>query len=40
VPWRFLAELAGGAILGAGVALLVASRSVRRLPLGGILREQ
>jgi putative ABC transport system permease protein len=40
VPWRFLAELAGAAIVGAGVALLVASRAVRRLPLGAILREQ
>jgi putative ABC transport system permease protein len=40
VPWRFLAELAGGAVIGAGAALLVASRSVRRLPLGSILREQ
>jgi putative ABC transport system permease protein len=40
VPWRFLGELAGGAIVGAGAALIVASRSVRRLPLGSILREQ
>jgi putative ABC transport system permease protein len=40
VPWRFLAELTGAAVVGAVVALLVASRAVRRLPLGAILREQ
>ena len=40
VPWRFLGELTAGAVLGAGLALLAASRAVRRLPLGSILREQ
>jgi putative ABC transport system permease protein len=40
VPWRFLGELTAGAILGAGLALLAASRAVKRLPLGAILREQ
>ena len=40
VPWRFLAELAGGALGGALLAMVAASRAVRRLPLGGILREQ
>ncbi len=40
VPWQFLAELAGGALAGAAIALIVATRAVRRLPLGSILREQ
>jgi putative ABC transport system permease protein len=40
VPWGFLAELVGGAVVGAGAALLLASRAVRRLPFGAILREQ
>jgi putative ABC transport system permease protein len=40
VPWQFLAELAGGAVGGALLAIVAASRAVRRLPLGGILREQ
>jgi putative ABC transport system permease protein len=40
VPWRFLGELTGGAVAGATLALVVATRAVRRLPLGAILREQ
>jgi putative ABC transport system permease protein len=40
VPWRFLAGLAAAAIAGMVVALLVASRALRRLPLGEVLREQ
>ena len=40
VPWRFLGELTAGAVVGAGLALLAASRAVRHLPLGSILREQ
>src|SRR5205085_7934941 len=40
VPWAFLGELAAGAVAGAVLALLVATRAVRRLPLGAILREQ
>ncbi|TML32553.1 MAG: FtsX-like permease family protein, partial [Actinobacteria bacterium] len=40
VPWRFLGELTAGAVAGATLALVVATRAVRRLPLGAILREQ
>ena len=40
VPWQFLGELVAGAVAGAAIALLVATRAVRRLPLGSILREQ
>jgi putative ABC transport system permease protein len=39
-PWGFLAEL-GGATVGAAVlATVLASQSLRRLPLGRVLREQ
>jgi putative ABC transport system permease protein len=40
VPWGFLGGLAGAAILAALLATLLASRGIRRLPLGEILREQ
>jgi len=40
IPWMFLTELGGAALLGGLVAALLASRGLRRLPLGSILREQ
>jgi putative ABC transport system permease protein len=40
VPWVFLAWLAGAAILAALLATAVATRGIRRLRLGEILREQ
>src|SRR5262249_54629123 len=40
VPWTFLAVLAAAALAGALVAGSAAVRSIRRLPLGRILREQ
>jgi putative ABC transport system permease protein len=40
VPWGFLGLLAGAAIVGALLAAAVAARSLRRLPLGSILREE
>jgi len=40
VPWLFLGGLAGAAILGAAVSIAIATRGLRRLPLGSILREQ
>jgi putative ABC transport system permease protein len=40
VPWGFLAGLAGAAIIAALLATAVASRGIRRLRLGEILREQ
>ena len=40
VPWLFLGILAAAAVLGAAVSMALATRSLRRLPLGSILREQ
>jgi putative ABC transport system permease protein len=40
VPWGFLAGLAGAAILATLLATALASRGIRRLRLGEILREQ
>ncbi len=40
IPWGFLGLLAAAAILGALLAAAVAARSLRRLPLGAILREE
>jgi putative ABC transport system permease protein len=40
VPWAFLAGLAGAAILATLLATAIASRGIRRLRLGEILREQ
>lgn len=40
IPWGFFGLLVLGAIAGAAVAFALAARSLRRLPLGAILREQ
>jgi putative ABC transport system permease protein len=40
IPWTFLGELGGAALLGGVVAALLAGRGLRRLPLGSILREE
>ncbi|HWX45878.1 MAG TPA: ABC transporter permease [Solirubrobacteraceae bacterium] len=40
VPWSFLAGLAGAAILATLLATALATRGIRRLRLGEILREQ
>ncbi|MEA2431998.1 MAG: putative transport system permease protein, partial [Thermoleophilaceae bacterium] len=40
IPWGFLAGLGGAAILATLAATWLASRGLRRLPLGAILREQ
>jgi putative ABC transport system permease protein len=40
VPWSFLAGLAGAAIVATLLATALASRGIRRLQLGEILREQ
>jgi putative ABC transport system permease protein len=40
VPWPFLAALAGSALISALAGALVAHRSVARLQLGAILREE
>jgi putative ABC transport system permease protein len=40
IPWVFLAALAGAALLGAAGAIALATRRLKHLPLGSILREQ
>ncbi|MDX6609453.1 MAG: putative transport system permease protein [Solirubrobacterales bacterium] len=40
IPWGFLGLLVAAAVVGALLAALVAARSLRRLPLGSILREE
>jgi putative ABC transport system permease protein len=40
VPWVFLAVLASAALLGAAGAIALATRRLKHLPLGSILREQ
>ena len=40
VPWAYLAELAAAAVIAAALAVGIASRRLRALPLGRLLREQ
>ncbi len=40
IPWGYLAGLGGAAIVATLLATWIASRGLRRLPLGAILREQ
>jgi putative ABC transport system permease protein len=40
VPWGYLGELAGAALLGTGLATALAVRGLRRMPLGAVLREE
>lgn len=40
IPWGFLGLLVAAAVLGAVLAAAVAAHSLRRLPLGSILREE
>jgi putative ABC transport system permease protein len=40
IPWGFLAGLGGAAVVATLLATWLASRGLRRLPLGAILREQ
>lgn len=40
VPWTYLGELVGAAIVGSAIAAIIASRSQARMNLGAILREQ
>jgi putative ABC transport system permease protein len=39
VPWGYLGELAGAAVLGAALAAALALRGLSRMQLGAILRE-
>ena len=40
VPWTFLLELGGAAVLATALATALATRGLRRLPLGAVLRER
>ncbi|MGI8903152.1 MAG: FtsX-like permease family protein [Solirubrobacteraceae bacterium] len=40
VPWRYLLELAGAALLGAAGVTAIAARGLSKMPLGAILREE
>jgi putative ABC transport system permease protein len=40
VPWAFLLELGGAAVVATLAATALAARGLRRLPLGAILRER
>jgi putative ABC transport system permease protein len=40
VPWRYLAELLGAALIGSAIAAAAGGRAVARMPLGAILREE
>ncbi|HLY49547.1 MAG TPA: FtsX-like permease family protein [Solirubrobacteraceae bacterium] len=40
VPWAYLGELAGAALVATGVAVAIAAQRLRRLSLGRLLREQ
>jgi putative ABC transport system permease protein len=40
LPWTFLGGLTGAAIAGAALAAALALHTIRRLPLGAILREE
>lgn len=39
-PWGYLAALAGAATIGAFAASVIAWHTVKRFPLGAILREE
>ncbi|MDQ6834940.1 MAG: FtsX-like permease family protein, partial [Actinomycetota bacterium] len=40
VPWVYLVELGGAALVATVIAVGIAGRRLRRLPLGRLLREQ
>ena len=40
VPWAYLAELAAAGMAATAIAVTIAARRLRRLPLGRLLREQ
>jgi putative ABC transport system permease protein len=40
VPWAYLGELAGAAVVATGVAVAIAAQWLHRVPLGRLLREQ
>jgi putative ABC transport system permease protein len=40
VPWAFLGELSAATLAATVIAIALAARRLRRLPLGAILREQ
>ncbi len=40
IPWAFLGELTAATLAATVIAIAIASRGLRRLPLGAVLREQ
>jgi putative ABC transport system permease protein len=40
IPWTYLGELAGAVVVATTVAVAAAGTTIRRLPLGRLLREQ
>jgi putative ABC transport system permease protein len=40
IPWGFLGALTFVVVVGAALAAIVAERSVARMPLGAVLREE
>ncbi|MEA2315562.1 MAG: putative transport system permease protein [Solirubrobacteraceae bacterium] len=40
IPWAYLGELGGAALVATSVAALITARRLRRLPLGALLREE
>jgi putative ABC transport system permease protein len=40
VPWTYLAELGASAVAATALAVVIAGRRLRRLPLSRLLREQ
>ena len=40
IPWRYLVELVGGAAIATLLAVAIAGRTLSRMPLGAVLREQ
>jgi putative ABC transport system permease protein len=40
IPWEFLARLAGAVVLGTLLAVTGAARSLARMPVGAVLREE
>ncbi len=40
IPWRYLAELVGAALVGSALAAAISARGLSRMPLGAVLREE
>jgi putative ABC transport system permease protein len=40
IPWAFLGELTGAAVIATALAAAITASRLRKLPLGRLLREQ